>query len=164
MFNTDFLKQFKTEPLGGGLSLVKHLVTGDAMVYGVAVGIAADQADIWKRNYCLPVVTSINTRFLPQEGGQIDIRKVDINDYHDVRLVSYIKDENFEAVVAMVHGRDIQFSENYLKLSPGNSMLLARYTGPRIEESNGMMPEGGRMDFFLVRLLLEHTPLPVDNN
>lgn len=156
-FNTQ-ASQFKTEPLANGLYMVKHVATGDALVYGPGVGISADQAEYWKRNYTLPVVGTLNTRFLPTDGGQVDIRRVNFEDFKNVRLLSYLNSEEYEAVVSTLHGKKIQFCDDFLKLGIGRSMLLARYSGPRIEEGERELPAGGRMDFFLVRLMMEYTP------
>ena len=150
------MDQFETTESGGGISIVKHKITGDCFVYGGPTGIPADHAEYWKRNYHLPVVASIRTQNLPQNGGQLDYRKIEIEDLKRCRLVSHIQEQDYESVVSSLYGRNLVYSDEMFRLSQNKSMLIARYVGPRIEAGERTLPTGGKMDFYLLRVLVEH--------
>lgn len=151
-----YMDLFETEHTAVGISIVKHKITGDCFVYGGPTGVPAEHAEYWKRNYFLPVVNAIRTQNLPINGAQIDYRKIEIEDLKKVRLVSHIQEQEYESVVSALYGRSLSYSDEYFRLSQNKSMLIARYTGPRIEPGIRSMPEGGRMEFYLMRVLVEH--------
>lgn len=152
-----YMDLFETEHLGSGISIVKHKITGDCFVYGGPTGIPAEHAEYWKRNYFLPVVNSIRTQNLPTNGGQLDYKLIEIEDLKRVRLVSHIQEQEYESCVSSLYGRSLTFSDQFFRLSQNKSMVIARYTGPRIDLGMRVMPEGGKMDFYLMRVLVEHT-------
>ena len=152
-----YMDLFETEQLGSGISIVKHKLTGDCFVYGGPTGVPAEHAEYWKRNYFLPVVNSIRTQNLPTCGGQLDFRLIDVEDLKRIRLVSHIQEQEYEACVSALIGKSLTFSEQFFRLSQNKSMVVARYTGPRIENGMRRMPEDGKMDFYLMRVLVEHT-------
>ena len=147
---------FTEQDLGGGMILITHTLTGDTYVCGGATGIARESGVYWKRNYHLPLVGSLRTQMLPMFGGQIDIRRIAIDDVRKIRLVSHIPQEEYEAVVANLYGRKIPYEKNQPRIGAGRSGLIARYSGPRLEQGEAQLPDGARMEFFLIRVLLEH--------
>lgn len=147
---------FTTQQLAGGIQLITHTLTGDTMVCGGATGVPAENGVYWKRNYYLPLVGSIRTQMLPMHGGQLDIKRIALDDVRKVRLVSHIPNEEYESVISTLYGRTIPYGDKQLRLSTGRSALIARYAGPRLEFGATELPDGGRMDFFLLRVLSEH--------
>lgn len=147
---------FTTQALPGGIQLITHSLTGDTMVCGGATGVPVENGTYWKRNYYLPLVGSIRTQMLPMHGGQLDIKRINIEDVRKIRLVSHIPNEEYESVISSLYGRAIPYGEKQLRLATGRSALIARYAGPRLEFGADELPEGARMDFFLLRVLSEH--------
>lgn len=140
----------------GGMTIITHKVTGDVFICGGPTGIPVEHGEYWKRNYTLPVVGTIRTQFLPQNGGQLDYKPISIEELKPVRLVSYIPTEDYEEVVCSLYGKRMPYSDKYLRLSQGQSMVIARYTGPRIEPGERELLPNGKMEFFLLRVLVEH--------
>lgn len=147
---------FTEQELGGGMVLITHSLTGDTFVCGGATGVSRESGTYWKRNYHLPLVGSIRTQMLPTFGCQMDIRKISIEDVRKIRLVSHIPQEEYEAVVANLYGRAIPYAKHHDKLATGRSALIARYAGPRLDPGERELPDGGRMEFFIIRVMMEH--------
>jgi hypothetical protein len=54
------------------------------------------------------------------------------------------------AVVSSVLGISIPMNRTTVSLGEGNCFVVAQYVGPRLPEGTTSLPEGSRIDFFLV--------------
>jgi hypothetical protein len=65
-------------------------------------------------------------------------------------VVSAIGHADTAAVVAGLLGRAVPANRATLTLRPGDELLLAQYTGPRLPEGATSLPAGARIDFLQV--------------
>ena len=64
--------------------------------------------------------------------------------------ISAIGHADTAAVVSGLLGREIEPDRIDIKLAPGDQMMVAQYTGPRLPEGATMLPKGARVTFWLV--------------
>ena len=68
-------------------------------------------------------------------------------------LESCIGHADTAAVVSSVLGIEVPANRSTLRLSKGDDLLVAQYTGPRLEEGTTRLPEGASITWKLVTVL-----------
>lgn len=147
---------FDTKAVGDGMIVVTHRLTGDTKVFGGATGIPLEHADYWKRSYVLPILGSFHSGCFPNNGAQIEIKPISLEDLKQIRLISNIQDSTFEQVISTVYGKEIPYSKQPIKLSQGQSIVVARYIGPYLSDGATGLPADARLSFFVVRVMVEY--------
>ena len=66
--------------------------------------------------------------------------------------VSYIGHKDMANVISKQLGKEIPCHRINIWLRPGDTVILAQYIGQRLPEGATVLPEGARIDYFIVQV------------
>jgi hypothetical protein len=66
--------------------------------------------------------------------------------------VSYVGHKDMASVISKQLNKEIPCHRINISLRPGDRVILAQYIGPRLPEGATLLPEGARIDYFLVQV------------
>jgi hypothetical protein len=58
------------------------------------------------------------------------------------------------AIVSRLLGIECEMRRDSISIQPGDRLLVAQYSGPRLPEGATMLPEGARIEFWLAKVEL----------
>jgi hypothetical protein len=56
------------------------------------------------------------------------------------------------AIISNMFNADVPMNRTTVKLVPGDFLVVCQYSGPRLPEGTTTLPEGSKIEFFLVKL------------
>lgn len=68
------------------------------------------------------------------------------------KFQSIVGHEDTANILTNMLGIKIQFNRTTARLSKNDELIVAQYTGPRLEQGATSLPEGARIQFYMVRL------------
>ena len=74
-------------------------------------------------------------------------------------FVSAVGHADTARLIASQLGLEVEVNRTSISLEPGDSLVVAQYTGPRLPEGATALPPGAEIRYFLVRL---YAPYPED--
>jgi hypothetical protein len=72
-----------------------------------------------------------------------------------VPFVSFMGHSDVARLVSQELGVDVPFNRTNVSLRPGDNVVIAQYMGARLPEGAKELPEGARIEYFLVALPVE---------
>jgi hypothetical protein len=67
-------------------------------------------------------------------------------------FVSAVGHESTAAIIAADLGLPVRADRQSIKINPGDKLVVAQYIGPRLPEGATVLPEGARLEYFLVEV------------
>lgn len=83
----------------------------------------------------------------------IKASKIDVGQVKAFSLESAIGHADTANIVSALLGVNIPANRTNIKLSAGESIVVAQYIGPRLPEGATKLPDGARIDFVLVEVV-----------
>ena len=72
-----------------------------------------------------------------------------------VRPISYMGHADIARIVSAQLGVEIAVNRVNVSLKPGDNAIVAQYMGPRLQEGATELPDGARIEYFLVALSVQ---------
>ena len=72
-----------------------------------------------------------------------------------VRPISYMGHADIARIVSTQLGVEIPVNRVNISLRPGDNVIVAQYMGPRLQEGTTELPDGARIEYFLVALSVQ---------
>jgi hypothetical protein len=81
--------------------------------------------------------------------SMMDAREM-LEEVHHKSVVGHADIAN---LVTEILNYNVQFNRESVKLRPGDSMVVAQYSGPRLPEGCSTLPQGAQIDFYLTEII-----------
>lgn len=97
------------------------------------------------------VVNAVSINMLP---GKCTVRftPISIEEAKQLAVESAIGHPSTAAIVSRMLGVSLPPNRIDIKLNPGDRILVAQYTGPRLPEGTTELPEGARIEFWIAEV------------
>lgn len=110
--------------------------------------------------YKIIITNSFSLTMLPEPGsmGILVIFKpvsIELMRYwcaHEVEIVSAIGHADTAKIISGLLGRELPVNRISVKLTGEENLIVAQYTGPRLQEGASTLPEGAKVEFWEVSL------------
>lgn len=107
--------------------------------------------------YALANAFSLN--MLPKENGKVTIKEIDVIDAVcrlNSKFKSYIGHQSTASLLSYIFNEDIEVNrESYQFSFKNNKLLVAQYSGPRLEEGTTSLPENAEFRYFEITYVFE---------
>lgn len=92
----------------------------------------------------LPAGYTLTVRFTPLSVGEARVRPE--------LLISAIGHADTAQLFSALLGRDLAVNRETLTVADGDRLLLGQYRGPRLPEGAATLPDGARVDWYIVEI------------
>ncbi len=67
-------------------------------------------------------------------------------------VVSVVGHQDIATILTNVLGFEVPFNRTTVQVTRGDTLYVGQYVGPRLPEGTQVLPEGSRIDYFVVEL------------
>ena len=87
---------------------------------------------------------------VPVDGHIVGQTIQELADAPDWEVRSVVGHESTAAIFSDLLGEDIPFNRESVKLGDDDALLVGQYSGPRLEEGATQLPEGAKIEWWLI--------------
>ncbi|MDD4352598.1 MAG: DUF1874 domain-containing protein [Candidatus Gracilibacteria bacterium] len=108
----------------------------------------------WYDDYTeIQKIESLGNLGLPKNKETLEVVRCAIyGDSEVLQLESVIGHADTAKVISNILDMNLPVNRANVKLEPGEKMIIAQYSGPRLPEGAITLPEGAKMDFIIVEV------------